>query len=170
MVPVRHFKRIVKRPHRYDRRNEIEPVLDYLSEPILPYGSIPRISNGRGIPRQMITDWSRHRRDPTTPNWIPYDAGRPLKRALPPIVEESLADHVRENWVKPGKGLVREVVQTLAPTAYASLPPGEMHCERFAASACWLDRFVGWQGFSLGTPHLERQTSIETPPFTSSAG
>jgi hypothetical protein len=161
MLPVRHFKRIVKRPHPYDRRSEIEPILDYLSEPILPCGSIRRISNETGIPRQTITDWSRLRRDPTTSNWIPYDAGRPLKRPLPPIIEKSLADHVRENWVKRGKGPVKEVAQTLARTAYASLPPGEMQRERFAASACWRDDSMDRRVFSLRTAHPERRTPID---------
>jgi hypothetical protein len=65
MLPFLHFKRIVKRPHRHNRRTEIQPILEYLSQPILPYGSIARISKDTGIPTQTLSAWSHHRRDPT---------------------------------------------------------------------------------------------------------
>jgi hypothetical protein len=160
MPSIPSFKRIVKRPHRHYRRSEIDPILNDLSHPILPRGAITRISKDTGIPKQTLSEWAHHRRDPTTPNWVLFEAGRPLKRVLAPAVEASLADHIRENWINTGKGAVRQAVQTLAKTAYASLPVEGMRCGRFAASASWLDAFMTRQGFSLRTPHPERRTPI----------
>jgi hypothetical protein len=101
IVADRKVLKCVKNP-------QIQPILEYLCQPILPYGSIARISKDTGIPKQTLSEWSHHRRDPTTPNWFPLEAGRPHKRALALEVEQSLAEHIRNNWIKTGKGAVLE--------------------------------------------------------------
>jgi hypothetical protein len=161
MLPLPHFAPIVERSHRHYRLAEILPILEYLDQPILPYGAITRMSKDTGIPKQTLSDGAHQRREPAMPNWFPFESGCPLKHVLPPTVEEALADHIRENWIQRGKGSVRQTVQTLAKTVFPSLPVKEMPRERFAASANWLDGFMARQGLSTPSPHPERRTSID---------
>jgi hypothetical protein len=42
-----------------------------------------------------------------------------------------------------------------------------MQCERFTASACWLDGFIARQGLSFRTPHPKRRAPIN-PEYASS--
>jgi hypothetical protein len=103
MLPLPHFAGIVKRSHRHYRPAEIRPILEYLDQPIRPYGAIARISKDTGIRKQILSDWAHHRTGPATPNWFPFESGCPVQHVLPPTVEEALADHIRENWIQKGK-------------------------------------------------------------------
>ena len=46
-------------------------VLDFLSQPTLPYGSIARIERDTGIPHQTLSEWHKIRKIPGNENWFP---------------------------------------------------------------------------------------------------
>lgn len=160
MLPLPRFSRIVKRPHRVYDVAEIMPILEYLSNPVLPQGAIQQIFRDTGIPISTLSDWHSKRVNPETADWVPLAEGHPRKRALPPAVEQAVADMIRTDYIRPGKGGTRKTIASLATNAYASLPIDEMRLERFAASSRFVDGFMKRQYITLRMPHAERRTHI----------
>jgi hypothetical protein len=117
MIPATTFRRIVKRTHLvYDRR-EIIPILESLSNSLIPPGAIKEMWEGTGIPTSTLFDWQRSRMDPSTPDWIPLAQGHPQKWALPPTVEDAVVDAIRRMYIQTERGATRKTVATLAVNA-----------------------------------------------------
>jgi hypothetical protein len=141
-------------------RNVVETVMDLLSLPEIPYGSIASISRTTGIPDATLSDWRHHRLDPEQFDWYPNEIGHPKRRIIPPEVEEAIANHVQANYIAEGLGAVRGTIATLAMNAFQSLPQEQVHAERFCASGSWVDDFMERCNFCLRVPHPERRTVI----------
>jgi hypothetical protein len=86
---------------------------------------------------------------------------RHYRRSSVQLILESVADHIRENWIRTEKLAVRETGQARAKTAYPSPSVEGMNCEHFTASVCSVDGFLSRQSFSLRAHHPEGRTSIE---------
>jgi hypothetical protein len=153
--------RIVKRDHRMYTRPVIETVMDLLSLPELPYGSMAYISHATGIPDATLSDWRRHRLDPEQFDWYPNEMGHPGRRILPAETEAAIASHIKDNYIDPGRAAVRETIATLAINAFGSLPPEQVHVDRFCASGSWVDDFLDRCNLCLRIPHPERRTVID---------
>jgi hypothetical protein len=88
MISVPRFKKIVKRPHRIYCHEDIDDILIYLSNPLLPLGALAQISRDTGIPIQTLSDWRKHRTSPNESCWFPLESDHPNKRALRDIGEK----------------------------------------------------------------------------------
>jgi hypothetical protein len=52
---VPRFERIGGRPHRNYAKENIDLILEFLSQQYLPYGSVAEIVRQTGIPKQTLT-------------------------------------------------------------------------------------------------------------------
>jgi hypothetical protein len=155
MDPIPRFPRIVKRAHRVCNPHDIHLILNYLSQPLFPIGSLTQISLDTGIPEQTLSDWRQKRLNPATANWVPLAEGHPKKRSLSSHVEDALDGMFRENFIRLGVGATRKHMAELAKNAYASLSPEKMHTDRFCASARFVDQFLARHELGLRKPDPE---------------
>jgi hypothetical protein len=111
MLP--EFDRLVTRDHRTYRPTLIEPVLEFLSRPILPDGSIAHISRATSSPQSTFSAWRKYCLNPACSNWCPNSHGRPGRRVFPTEIESALAGHFKANYREPGQAATRSTVATL---------------------------------------------------------
>jgi hypothetical protein len=71
MLPIAHFRRLVKRLHRAYKYADTADTLDSLSQPVFPWDAISDISDQTGIPTQTLADWHKHRTNPEIYDWAP---------------------------------------------------------------------------------------------------
>jgi hypothetical protein len=159
--PIPSFPRLVKRDHRVYDNDTIAPILDYLSQEVLPWGYLPKISKDTGIPKQTLSDWRRHRRSPEGRDWFPLANGHPNKRIFSETQEEAIADYLKTNMINPGYGPVRSDIKTVASNAYSSQEISEFRHERFCASDGFVTNFMNRWNLGMRTPHAERRTDID---------
>jgi hypothetical protein len=159
MIP--RFPLIRKRQHRHYTKQEIGPILSWMSENApLPRGALSQISVDTGIPLQTLSDWYHKVTEPGNEDWFPQIRGHPNRRVFDEQVEGALHEHLMSNFVTPGVGATVQNLQTLALNAYGSLEPSQMHTQRFCASHSWASGFEKRWRLSLRTPHHERRTKV----------
>jgi hypothetical protein len=158
-IPV--FSRIVKRPHRVYNKEEIEPILDYLTQEKIPWGAIAKIAYDSGIPHQTLSDWRKVRTTQGSENWFPLLEGHPNMRVFSQTQEQGLKDYITTNMINSGYGPERSDIQRVASNAYSAQSIGEFRRDRFCASSTFTSSFMKRWNLSLRTPHAERRAHID---------
>jgi hypothetical protein len=159
MTGIPCFRRVVGRDHRVYTHAEIDPILEYFTQPELPYGALTKISSDTGIPVQTLFDWRMKRSDPATQNWFPLAAGHPGKRVFHERIEKNLFEHIQANLIESGLGASRDDVKILALNMYASLPVEDLRVDQFAASKTYVTDFMARYRLTLHSPHEEKRTA-----------
>jgi hypothetical protein len=154
------FPRMIKRAHHVYTHREIDDVLEYLTQPELPRGAIPQIFRDMGLPRQTLQNWHGRRYQEDGSNWFPLAEGHPHAQALSDENETGIADFIRTNYIRAGKGATRGLLQSLRLDSYVPEKEDEWHRDRFAASSIVLSAFERRQGLSLRSPHHERRSIL----------
>jgi hypothetical protein len=133
MIPT--FPQVIKRAHHVYTHRSIDDVLEYLTRPELPRGAIPQIPHDTRIPRQTLRDWHDCRCREDGENWFPLAEGHPHARVLGDEKEAGIANFIRTNYIRTGKGATRGILQSLCLDSYMLQKEDERYCDRFAASS-----------------------------------
>jgi hypothetical protein len=157
---IPQFSRVVKRRHRIYTHVEIDPILDYLSLDVIPYGALTIISRDTGIPTSTLQDWRTQRRSENGSTWFPLAIGHPNRRIFTDAIEDAISDHLEKNLIDPGLGATRLDVKQLAINAYGSLPNESIRFERFSASPHYIGDFLERYDLKLRTPHEDRRPDV----------
>ena len=153
------FQRIENRKHSTYDHSEIEPILAFLTLPLIPHGAITKISRDTGIPQQTLSDWRGIRTTPGREQWFPNQDGRENRRIFSRETELSILDKLKQVYITPGIGAVRNDIKTISIEAYES--ESEQRYDRFTASNCFIDSFMDRHRLRLYTPRHERRTRTD---------
>jgi hypothetical protein len=104
-VPI--FGKIGKHTHRTNKRKEIAPTLNYLSQAELPRGAIAKVHHDTGIPYSMLRNWHDMQNRPGQAIWFPLCDWHPAARAFSHDPEAPLIDCFKTNSIEPGIGGAR---------------------------------------------------------------
>jgi hypothetical protein len=87
--------------------------------------------------------------------------GHPHARALSDANEAGIADFIRVNHIRSGKGATGGLLQSLCLDSYLLQKEDERHRERSVASSTFRRGFEHRQGLALRTPHHERRLALD---------
>ena len=158
LMLIPKFEKVTSRMHRSYDISEILPILQFLSHPSLPRGSITKISNDTGIPHQTLSDWHRIRSTPGKSDWIPNEDGHPNRRIFSPETEDIISQKLKEELIATGIGATREDIKLICIDTYQS--DADPRFEKFSASNCFVDGFMERNELRLYTPRHGRSTTI----------
>ena len=159
LVPPDSLPRIAKRPHTsYAQSSELEDVIFALSSEWIPYGYLSQVHMTTGIPLQTLSDWRQ--RLVKDIDWRPWGRDYSSQQSLPPVVEKSIADYVRDNFISCGKPCPISELRILALNAY-STGGFEYQRSRFCASYRWVKGFLARHKLSLRRPVAARRGEID---------
>jgi hypothetical protein len=147
----------------YKKPELLEPIFTlFLTEPDDSY-VMREVSARSHIPLKTLYSWCEKVR--TEPSWRPSREHFFLApRALPPDVEETIADFVRVNFVSLGRSLTRLVLKTLILMLVQGLIAQEILDEsilNFKCFAHFMSNFIRRMGLGFRKAHPERRPVID---------
>lgn len=142
--------------HKYDK-NEIKPILKYLSNETLSYTQLVPVSKRTKVPLETLRSWYNNIK--ANDRWFPYCEGRPNKRIFTKEGEDAILANIKD-MINKGYPVTYNTIKSVAHNYFVN---HSEHCNKkeFSISDKWVHGFKKRNNLVCRAPHPEKRTVIK---------